>query len=183
MLLAVFALLVACGETAVPATTPTSIPVTDTPAAINQQLYEFAKHGVDVAVFVQRHMDGTLQLTADFVPEEANMHVYGMTLPRQGIEGVGRPTLLEVISGDLVVSGALSANVEAADHSFPGFVRPFPLYPDGPVTLSLPVSLGEDADLDAVELSFTYMACSSEGVCKPPVTDHRFTVDLSNIAN
>lgn len=189
-------LLVACGETAVPTATlpkpdprPSAQPTLTTAATLTEieamrwPVYQFAKYGVTVHVYLDRDAEGQLQLTADYVPEEADMHVYGLSLPKEGIDGVGRPTLLEVMAGDLVVNGDLTANVEASDHEFPTFAEPFPLYPDGSVTLSLPVALAEDADLSQVELSITYMACSSEGVCKPPVTDHRFTIEVPEISN
>ena len=184
-------LLVACGKTAVsppslpePSTTQIAQPtamIEPTPTELEAAiwpLYDFAKHGVTVTVFLHRNDVGDYQLTADFVPDEPSMHLYGMRLPIEGIQGVGRPTLLDVVSNELIVNGDLAANVDAIDHEFPTFTEPFPLYPDGPVTLTLPVSIAENADLSAVELSITYMACSSKGVCKPPVTDHRFVVEL-----
>ncbi|MCP5099421.1 MAG: hypothetical protein GY943_28030 [Chloroflexi bacterium] len=83
------------------------------------------------------------------------------------------------MSGALNTQGALVADVTAVNHTFPQFDAPFPLYPDGAVMLTLPVSVPTGApETDEVELSISYMACSSDGGCKLPVTDHRVTVRL-----
>ena len=52
----------------------------------------------------------------------------------------------------------------------------FLIYPDGPVTLRLPVRLTADKPV-TMELSVTYMACSA-GVCFPPVIDKRIRASL-----
>ena len=102
-----------------------------------------------------------------------------MDLPLKGIDGIGRPTRLEIVAGDLAPVGDVKADVTAVSHTIPNFDEPFSLYPDGPVTLTLPVTLPQDApELRAVEISLTYMVCSSDGGCKPPVTDHRVNITL-----
>jgi hypothetical protein len=53
----------------------------------------------------------------------------------------------------------------SADYTFEGFDRPFPAYPDGPVTLRLPIELPRASGQPAtVRLALTYMTCSSYGV-------------------
>ena len=100
-------------------------------------------------------------------------------MPLSGIDGVGRPTRVAIVSGVMEAAGKLQADVIATDVSFPTFEQPFPLYPDGPVTLTLPVALpASRPESPEAVLSITYMACSSEGVCKPPVTDKQTTVTL-----
>ena len=130
-------MLVACQvDTAVPAPTPTTATVAelveaDVPAAEDDAwpLYQFEKHGVAVTVSLQKGVDGAYQLIGHFVPEDPSMHLYGMLLPKEGIDGVGRPTLLETQSDGLVANGALTADVEPSDKYFPGFEEPFPLLP------------------------------------------------------
>ncbi|MCP4419852.1 MAG: hypothetical protein GY805_24840 [Chloroflexi bacterium] len=142
-------------------------------------LFTFSKNSVDVAVHLEVVALDSALLVATFTPTEPTLHLYGLEMPLTGIEGVGRPTQLAVISGAVSVVGQLEANLMATDHYFPTFEQPFPLYPDGPITLTLPVSLPASMPeaRDAV-FSITYMACSSEGVCKPPVTDNQTSVIL-----
>ena len=142
-------------------------------------LFTFSKNSVDVAVHLTVTDSKSAVLVATFTPTEPTLHLYGLEMPITGIEGVGRPTQLAVVSGEIGVNGPLEANVTTTDHYFPTFAQPFPLYPDGPVTLRLPVELPASlpASREAV-FSITYMACSSEGVCKPPVTNHQTTVML-----
>ncbi len=149
------------------------------PSAETHLLYTMSKQSVAVEVFLVTDETGQATIVATFSPTDPTLHLYGITLPRAGIQGAGRPTLVEVIAGPLQTAGSLTADAVATPYELPGFEAPFPLYPDGPVTLTLPVKLPatRPSTLET-ELSVTYMACSSEGVCKPPVTDHRFMVAL-----
>lgn len=142
-------------------------------------LMVFSKHSVDVEAYLEIDVDRSAQLVAVFTPSDPTLHLYGKDMPRTGIDGVGRPTRLAVVAGELVASGELMADVAIIEKSFPIFDEPFPLYPDGPVRLTLPVTLPDSLpeSTEAV-LSITYMACSSEGSCKPPVTDHHERVAL-----
>jgi hypothetical protein len=113
------------------------------------------------------------QLTATFTPLLDGYHLYSKDLPRDGIAGVGRPTLLELThASQMSVNGFLIADraVITPTETISGFVDP-PLYPAGPVTLTLPVTLPEgDGNMVADQISLTFMACGPIG-CKPPVTD------------
>lgn len=142
-------------------------------------LLAFTKNSVEVAVYLVIDEQDLAQLVTTFTPSEPTLHLYGLDMPPTGIDGVGRPTRVTIISGAIEAAGKLTADVIATEHAFPIFEHTFPLYPDGPVTLSLPVELPDSMpeSREAV-FSVTYMACSSEGVCKPPVTDRQETVTL-----
>lgn len=142
-------------------------------------LLTFSKNSVAVAVHLEVETPESAQLIAIFTPTEPTLHLYGLDMPLSGIDGVGRPTRVAIVSGVMAAAGELQADVTATDVSFPTFAQPFPLYPDGPVTLTLPVTLpASRPESPEAVLSITYMACSSEGVCKPPVTDKQTTVTL-----
>lgn len=142
-------------------------------------LLTFSKNSVEVEVRLEAETLESAQLVAVFTPTEPTLHLYGLDMPLTGIDGVGRPTRVAIVSGAIETAGELKADVTATDYTFPTLEKPFPLYPDGPVTLTLPVKLPASMpELQEAVLSLTYMACSSEGVCKPPVTDWQATVTL-----
>ena len=122
----------------------------------------------DVAVQIGLEIDaaGQAWLAATFTPLEAGYHLYAMDTPRQGVDGLGRPTLLELVPGSqLQAAGPLTANLEPqpAEGEEGLFV-----YPVGPVTLRLPVTLPPGMDWVDEQVSVTYMTCSGNS-CSPPV--------------
>ena len=120
------------------------------------------------------------EIVAVFRPLQAGFHLYGPDLPRDGIDGAGRPTLLELaaVSG-WSPAGELQAEPATTLLSLPSFDRPFPVFPDGPATLRLPVEL-VDATQQNGELvvQVTYMACSSSGLCLAPVIEREISVPI-----
>jgi hypothetical protein len=152
------------------------------PFVQGQSISTFTEHGVHVAITLERDRNGTLMLAGTYTPEEPDSHVYSKDLPRDGIEGAGRPTLLEVPPQPSVRAiGQLSADHPVLLHQFEGFSTAFPIYPDGPVTLRLPIEVTTDSATTTVDLAITYMACSSKGYCLPPVVDKRLAVVLPKI--
>ena len=118
------------------------------------------------------------ELVAVFHPLDAGFHVYGPELPRDGIDGAGRPTLLELPPASAwSPTGPLAAEPPRLLQSLPSFDQPFPVFPDGPATLRLPVELDASAPpgTDLV-VSVTYMACSSSGLCLAPVIGRQIHV-------
>lgn len=123
-------------------------------------------HAGGVTVVVRwRGAAPALRLEATYTPDEAGYHLYGTELPPLGVDGLGRPTRLEV-------GGAASAAADAAPdrpsrpERVAGASRPVPVYPPGPVTLSLPTRL---APTGVPRVWVSYAACSAT-VCLPPVT-------------
>src|SRR5260221_14615528 len=89
-------------------------------------LATFTENGVRVEITLSRDSAGDAYLSATFTPTEPAFHLYGSNLPRTGIEGVGRPTLLEIISArGIEPSGPLSASVETLEDRVDGFDQPF----------------------------------------------------------
>lgn len=119
-----------------------------------------------------RGSGAAVRLEATYTPDAPGFHLYGTELPALGVDGVGRPTRLEV-GGSASATGRPVADRPARLEPVAGASRPVPVYPPGPVTLSLPTQLGP-AGLPQVWVS--YAACSTS-TCLPPVTHH--TVDVA----
>lgn len=146
------------------------------PFQAGRRLASISENGVRVEVALERDARGTALIAATFTPLEASGHVYSKDLPRQGIQGAGRPTLVEIPQQP----GLRAIGPQTEDRAttllvFPGFSAPFPVYPDGPVTMRVPV---EAQTGGAASISITYMACSSQGFCLPPVQSRRIALDL-----
>jgi hypothetical protein len=149
------------------------------PFAPVQPLSTFTEHGVQVVITLERDHNGALILAGTYTPEDPDSHVYSKDLPRAGIDGAGRPTLLEVLPQPSVRAiGPLSADHPVLLQQFEGFSSAFPIYPDGSVTLRMPIEVTAGAATTTVDLAVTYMACSSKGYCLPPVMDKRLAVVL-----
>uniref|UniRef100_A0AAU2K0S5 Thiol:disulfide interchange protein DsbD N-terminal domain-containing protein n=1 Tax=Streptomyces sp. NBC_00049 TaxID=2903617 RepID=A0AAU2K0S5_9ACTN len=127
----------------------------------------FTENGVTVTLSVSDWHAAKGTLTATFTPEEKGFHLYSTDLPPTGIEGVGRPTAVDV-GGVLKTDGKLTAGAEVRTISVPGVDAPVPVYPDGPVTTTLPVRA--DGNGDATVL-LGYASCSTEEGCTIPVSD------------
>ncbi len=152
------------------------------PFRLIKQIGDFTERGVHVTVALERDHNGTAILASTYSPLAPTGHVYSKDLPREGIEGAGRPTLIEVVDQPGVqVIGPLVADRPVLFHTFEGFSAPFPLYPDGPVTLRLPLALTNVEATTELDLAITYMSCSSEGYCLPPVIAKQLAVALPDM--
>ncbi len=133
--------------------------------ASSYPLASFTENKVTVEIVLELDDSGQAWLAATFMPEEG-YHLYSKDIPRSGVDGLGRPTLLELVPASRLESiGALSESVGAQQDEGPEGLL---VYPAGPVTLRLPVVLPEGSGWFDEQVSVTYMACS-EGVCSPPV--------------
>lgn len=136
----------------------------------------FTIGGVTVKVRAESR-DGDLQVLAELRPEQPGFHLYSLTLPNGGIDGIGIPTRIRA-------EGGLRATGPATTDAKPRVLRPagldvsLPVYEDGLVTLALPVRRLEDTDKARVFL--TYGACSETAGCLPPVRDHEVTLRLGS---
>jgi hypothetical protein len=120
------------------------------------------------------------EVVAVFRPLQAGFHLYGPDLPRDGIDGAGRPTLLELsaVSG-WSPAGPLQSEPATTLQSLPSFDRPFSVFPDGPAKLRLPVELVDATQQNGdLIVSVTYMACSSSGLCLAPVIAREISVPI-----
>jgi hypothetical protein len=142
-------------------------------------LWEFSKNGVSTKIELRESPSGQLELLGTFTPTLEHFHLYSKDLPRNGLNGLGRPTLLEVVSpsGAIRLKGALKAYQTPHDLYFKILDLSFPVYPEGAVMLGLPFEFIGTADADSVELSVTYMACSDQ-TCLAPVVDKHITINI-----
>ena len=134
------------------------------------------ENGVKVVVSLAHTGNEQDVLSATFIPLEPGLHLYSKNIPKNGVENLGRPTLLELMENSkLKPLGELqeSAPAQAADFAPQDLL----VYPPGEVTLSLPVALPPgDCWLDE-SVIVTYMACSDTG-CRPPVVGKHIDVHL-----
>lgn len=129
-------------------------------------LTSFTENSVHVDVTLVRDNDGSLFLTATFTPPP-DYHLYGKDIPRDGVDGLGRPTLLELTADSKMLAlASITESVSPVDEMFE--IVSLPVYPSGPVTLSLAVALPPGNGWVDDEISLTFMACSATE-CKPPV--------------
>ncbi|MDA3962533.1 MAG: hypothetical protein PF961_17240 [Planctomycetota bacterium] len=130
--------------------------------------------GVSVSVALAHE---GMALAVTFTPDPAAepMHLYDMALPKTGLAGVGRPTLVETVAGQAVIAAG-SARCLQEPLAAPDALKP---YPPGPVTMVLPLRMSAQPEADPfqLKLQLTYMACG-ETMCNRPVTDRVVTVPL-----
>ncbi|MFE2170237.1 hypothetical protein ACFXB3_35030 [Streptomyces sp. NPDC059447] len=127
----------------------------------------FTENGVTVTLTVSDWHAPNGTLTAVFTPEGKGFHLYSTDLPAAGIEGVGRPTAVDV-TGVLRADGKLTASADVRTINVPGVEAPVPVYPDGPVTTTLPIRA--DGNGEATVL-LGYASCSAKEGCTIPVSD------------
>ncbi len=146
------------------------------------QLAAFSDDTNQVAVIVrlERGLTGGIFLSATFTAP-AGYHLYSKDIPRGGVYGHGRPTLIELPAGAKMHPAGLldeSVSTEIFGHEPDGP----PVYPDGPVTLTLPVDLPpSQAPWVADEISLTYMTCSMT-TCDPPTVGKLVPVRVPGLA-
>ena len=141
-------------------------------------LWRFTENDVSVEIEVREYASGQREIAGTFTPTREHFHLYGKDLPENGLNGLGRPTLLKVTASDGIRSvGSLVANQPIRNLYIETLELSFPVYPEGPVTLSFPFELTGGDESASMELSVTYMACSDK-TCLPPVIDKRLRVPL-----
>jgi hypothetical protein len=136
----------------------------------------FSASHVDVTVAVVAEGDDHV-VVARFVPDQPGLHLYGPDLPDGGIDGAGRPTRLAVVGGGWKAATAVPHAAEPTPFAtaLPGFSAPFSILPDGPVTLRQPIEPAP-GDASTVRVALTYMACTADGRCFPPVVGQELDV-------
>ncbi|RSS61522.1 hypothetical protein EF918_31740 [Streptomyces sp. WAC06614] len=157
----------AAGAGAGAATSAATSAATAAAAAPAGNTARFTENGVTVALSVSDWHDAQGTLTAVFTPEKKGFHLYSTDLPVTGVEGVGRPTTVTVTGGLTARSGPKVA-AEVRMISVPGVDAPVPVYPDGPVTATLPVRAQGDGDATVL---LGYASCSTQEGCTIPVAD------------
>ena len=129
-------------------------------------LTSFTESYVTVSIALERNVGGEYFLSATFLPPDG-YHLYSKDIPLNGVNGLGRPTLLELTEDSLITAlGTLTESVNAQEPDFEP--KELLVYPAGEVTLRLPIELPPGNHWIDEELKITYMACSAYQ-CKPPV--------------
>jgi len=160
-------LLLAGAAVVLAATSASSAP---TPSTVVGSL---AADGVSVQLRWTPDARGGGVLEATFTPQHAGFHLYSIALPANGVQGVGRPTSLAV-GGVLAADGPATANQPVIQLPVAG-VGTVPVYPDGPVTVSLPVLVTAGAQA----VAWVGFAACSRSTCLPPVTRAAVPLDLA----
>ncbi len=109
-------------------------------------------------------------LTATYRPDRARFHLYSAAMPPDGVDGLGRPTVLAAGHGLVATGPAVADRTPTTLHEAALGVD-LPVYPDGPVTLTLPVTYSGTP----VEAVIGYAACSLTQ-CLMPVIDQAVTL-------
>jgi Disulphide bond corrector protein DsbC len=133
---------------------------------------------VDVVVRLETTGDGTT-VVAEFRPTQPDLHLYGLALPPTGIDGAGRPTRADIVDAAWRAVGSPRASVAAAEIEIDGFAEPFPVYPEGPVTIRQDVGrTGGPDPAPGLDVAVTFMACSTSGLCFAPVERAVLTIPV-----
>jgi hypothetical protein len=116
------------------------------------------------------------EVIAVFRPPDG-FHLFGPDVPPDGVDGLGRPTLLEVAPGSAWSrTGVVGVAPRTTLMMVPTSGHALTIFPDGPVTLRLPIARDAPAAPDArLTVMVTYMACDFSR-CLAPVVERQITV-------
>jgi hypothetical protein len=144
-------------------------------------LGEFTTNGVRVAVFMESDSQGQPLLRATFTPTDRGFHVYSKDLDPKTTGGVGMATRLELLPHSSVRrAGQLFADIAPQSHQVKELDASVDIYPDGPVTLRLPIEFVGAATNIAAQVAVSYMACKTDGVCLRPVERQVLDVQIAS---
>ncbi|MGF1431650.1 hypothetical protein [Kitasatospora sp. LaBMicrA B282] len=132
-----------------------------------------AAGGVTVTATLAGPAGGGRELRITFAPQRPGFHVYSVDLPAGGVDGLGVPTRIAV-RGDLAATGGPTADRPTHLLQPAGLPTRIPVYPDGPVTFTVPVRQSGHHRADVV---VGYGACS-ENTCLLPVHDETLQLAL-----
>lgn len=148
----------------------------DEPAAGPPPATKFTRNGVTVELSVAewKAPNGTLKVT--FTPTDDGFHLYSTDLPEDGVEGVGRPTVI-ALGGAITATEEPTASSDVRNISVPGVKSTVAVYPDGPVTLTVPIHAEGTGKAAAL---LTYASCSSSEGCTLPVESHPVAMHVTD---
>lgn len=137
----------------------------------------FTDGGVAVAVVLERSGATSVAVTVTLRPQRAGFHLYSLSLPEGGIDGLGIPTRLTV-SAPLTADAVVTASARPYGLRLADLDVTLPVYPDGPVVLRLPARLASAPPSATARVHLTYGACSTAEGCLAPVRDHTVALAL-----
>jgi len=120
--------------------------------------------GVTVVAVLIAEPDGHQAVQATFTPQKPGYHLYSKDLPPGGVDGLGVPTTV-LVGGGLRAVGSPTANAPVRTLQIAELGVDLPVYPDGPVTITMPVRRAESGPGEVI---VTYAACSPS-TCLAPV--------------
>jgi hypothetical protein len=140
------------------------------------KLVESAENYVDVSITLERRDNDQFFLSATFTPLNSGLHLYSKEIPKTGLDGLGRPTLLELSKDSPIKTiGELLESTTPQPPTSPPF--DLLIYPEGPVTLSYQILLPEGSAWLDDEVIVTYMACDDTG-CRAPVQQKPIAIKI-----
>jgi hypothetical protein len=151
-------------------------------SSTSQRLAKFTQYDVTVELDLERQPDGDFLVTT-FSPQDPDAHFYSKDLSPNGIDGIGRPTRIDLAPASLIQPrGELSESATPEILSVNPDLPLLAVYPPGPVTLRLPVTLPA-GDGDKVEdyVLISYMACTPR-TCYRPVSAKVVEVQIPTIS-
>lgn len=117
------------------------------------------QNGVQVTVVVSAD-----RVSVTYRPQRPGFHLYSIALPTGGVDGLGVPTRLWV-QGGLRATGPPTSDRPVQSLKLRELGMLLPVYPDGPVTITLPITRTGSTSAQVV---VSYGACST-GTCLIPV--------------
>ena len=147
-------------------------------------LASFEENEAKVVITVEYDQKHQATLVAQFTPLQKGYHLYSKDLPRKGIEGIGRPTLIELAANSSIKArGPLTDSAPTLKEVIPEAKDPLLIYPNGPVTLRLPITLPAAVSGKLTDnVLVSYMTCSPQGQCTAPVTAKAVPITLTHLA-
>jgi hypothetical protein len=140
------------------------------------QLAVSTENFVKVAVTLENKGDDQILLSATYIPLTPGLHLYSKDIPKKGVDGLGRPTLLE-LSTDTWIQAKGGMVESVPSHPPPFDPKALLVYPAGSVTLSIPILLPEGEKWFNEQVLVTYMACNEQG-CRPPVEEKVIPIQI-----
>ena len=149
-----------------------AIPTLDKPLELATSTENYVK----VSITLENKDNDQFLLSATFTPLDADLHLYSKDIPKTGVNGLGRPTLLELAKGSTIqVKGEL---IESTPSQIPLFEpKELLVYPAGSITLSIPILLPDGNKWVNEQVLVTYMACNEQG-CRPPIEEKIIAIQI-----
>ena len=143
------------------------------------RLAEFTRNGVHVLVSMEADSKGQPLLRASLTPTDPGFHLYSKEHDPEKADGAGVATRLELLPNPAVKAvGQAFTDAAARTHRVPSLNLAVDIYPDGPVSLRLPIRFAVGATNVAAQIALSYMACKTDGECRLPVQRHVVDVRL-----
>ncbi len=141
-----------------------------------EPLVEATKNNVHVEISLERGAGSDATLVGVFTPDARDLHIYDIALSDDADGGVA--TRLALAPGSPAAArGPLTA--DRTSHQLAGL----PVYPEGPVTVRLPITLptADRAGSVTTAVLVSYMACTKTN-CRIPVISERLSIVLPVVA-